>query len=63
MADRQEVVHDAAGRLTTVSTFDARGNQVREEQIGDGRSIVTRWTYDAQGHPLTETAPGGGRRR
>ena len=60
VADRQEVVHDAAGRLTTVSTFDARGNQVREEQIGDGRSIVTRWTYDAQGHPLTETAPGGG---
>lgn len=59
VGDRQETVHDAAGRLTTVSSYDDYGNQLRQDQSFDGQTLTTRWTYDAENRPVTRTDPAG----
>ena len=43
---RQEVVTDAEGRLTTISTFDERGNLVELNEVFDATDHVTVFGYD-----------------
>ena len=56
---RQEVVTDPTGRLSTVTTHDARGNVIRTDQTFDGRTITTTSTYDGTDHLTSETDPLG----
>ncbi len=59
LAANQERVTDPTGKLTTVTTFSDGGDKLREDKIADGQTHTTRWTYDAQHRPLSETTPGG----
>ncbi len=43
---RTETVTDPEGQLTTVSTFDERGNVTRQDHIHDGQTDTTTWEYD-----------------
>ena len=52
---RTESVTDAEGRLTTISTFDARGNVVERKQIYDGKTATTVLAYDAFDNVKTRT--------
>ena len=50
---------DPTGRLSTVTTHDARGNVIRTDQTFDGRTITTTSTYDGTDHLTSETDPLG----
>jgi len=52
---QQQTTLDPAGRLTTVDTFDDRGDVVREDRVFDGRTLTTSATYDSVGRELTAT--------
>ena len=56
----QESVVDPEGRLRTVSTYDDEGDLVRLDQVFDGTTQTTRYTYDGQHRLLTRTDPAGG---
>jgi RHS repeat-associated protein len=56
---RQEVLHDAEGRLTRILSYDEDGDLVREQRFHDGQERTWRWTYDALGRPTSETDPSG----
>ena len=56
---RTEIVTDPTGRMTTVNTYDDRGDVVRVDQAADGQTLTTRVTYDALGRPLTTVDPAG----
>ncbi|MEO5662756.1 MAG: RHS repeat-associated core domain-containing protein [Nocardioides sp.] len=59
LAANQERVTDPTGKLTTVTTFSDDGDKLREDQIADGQTHSTKWTYDAQHRMLTQTDPVG----
>jgi len=52
---RQDVITDPTGELTTVVTYDPRGNIVRIDRIFDGRTLTTTATYDDLDRPTSET--------
>ena len=56
---RTEIVTDPTGRMTTVNTYDDRGDVVRVDQAADGQTLTTRVTYDELGRPLTTVDPAG----
>jgi len=56
---RRESVTSPDGRMTTLTTYDEKGNLAREDRIADGQTHTTQWTYDALNHPTSETGPGG----
>lgn len=58
-AGRQETLTDATGKLTTTSTYDDDGDLLREDHTFDGRTLTTRYTYDALGNPTSVTDPLG----
>lgn len=59
IGSRQERQTDATGRLTTVSSYNDHGDLTRSDQIFDGQTHTTRWTYDDRHRPTTETGPSG----
>jgi len=59
MAGQRQIITSASGRLTTIDTLDDRGDVIREDLVGDGRTITSTATYDALGHLLTTTDPLG----
>ena len=56
---RQETRTDAAGRLTTITTFDERGDPIEILEVFDGSSRTTRLVYDATGNLASVTDPLG----
>lgn len=59
VAGQRQIFTSPSGRLTTINTFDDRGDVVREDLVGDGRTLSTTHTYDPLGHLLTTTDPLG----
>ncbi len=59
VAGRQEVVTSPDGALTTIATFDDRGDPLQIDQVTGGRTLTTRYTYDTLGHVLSKTDPLG----
>jgi RHS repeat-associated protein len=57
VAARQETFTTASGLLTTVNTYDARGNVTRIDEVSDGRTLTSSFTYDALGRPITSLDP------
>ena len=62
VAGQRQIITSPSGRLTTVDTFDDRGDVVREDLVGDGRTITSTYTYDAIGRLLSTTDPFGNTR-
>lgn len=56
---RTETVIDAEQRLTTISTFDERGNLITLDEVFDGESHVTTFTYDDLDNLVSRTDPDG----
>lgn len=56
---RTETVADPNGKLTTVNTFDDRGNLIKQGQVFGGRTLTTSYSYDALGRQLSKTDPLG----
>ena len=63
VAGRRQIFTSPSGRLSTIDTFDDRGDLVRQDLVGDGQTITTTATYDALGRLLTSTDPLGHTRR
>jgi RHS repeat-associated protein len=59
LAGQRQIITSPSGRLTTIDTFDDRGDVIREDRIGDGRTITSTYTYDALGRLLSATDPLG----
>ncbi|HEX3425363.1 MAG TPA: RHS repeat-associated core domain-containing protein [Acidimicrobiales bacterium] len=59
VSGRQQVVHDATGNLTTAMTYDALGDVVSSQQIANGKSETSTFTYDSLGRELSATDPLG----
>ncbi len=59
VAGQQQIITSPSGRLTTIDTFDDRGDLLREDLVGDGKTITTTHTYDALGRELSTTDPLG----
>jgi RHS repeat-associated protein len=55
----QQIITDPNGKLTTIDTFDTRGDLVEQDQVFGGRTLKTTWTYDSLGRQLSETDPLG----
>jgi len=49
---------DPQGTITQ-NVYDAHGNRSQETRDAGGLNLVTTWTYDSQGHVLTQTDPNG----
>jgi RHS repeat-associated protein/uncharacterized repeat protein (TIGR01451 family) len=56
---RTETVIDAEGRMTTISTMDARGNLLERRDIYDGKTAITTFTYDSFDNIKTRKDPNG----
>jgi len=56
---RTETVTDAEGRLTTISTLDARGNVVEKKELYDGKTATTTFEYDTFDNVTKRTDPNG----
>ena len=54
---RTETLTDAEGRLTTISTFDARGNVTERRELYDGKTAITTLTYDSFDNVTSRTDP------
>jgi RHS repeat-associated protein len=52
---RKQIVTDRLRRLTTIYSFDDRGNAIRQEDLFDGISVASDATYDTAGRLLTGT--------
>ena len=59
VAAQKRVLTDASGALITVDTYDDIGDLVRVDQVFGGQTLTNTVTYDAVGHPLSRTDPGG----
>lgn len=55
VAGRQQIISSPSGETTTIHSFDDRGNLIREDVVGDGKTITTTSTYDAIGQQLSFT--------
>ena len=51
------MITDPTGDLTTVVTYDPRGNIVRTDRNFDGRTLTTTATFDDLDRPTSETDP------
>jgi RHS repeat-associated protein len=56
---RTETIANPNGKLTTVDTFDQRGDLLEETKAFEGKTLTTTHTYDAEGHLLATTEPEG----
>jgi RHS repeat-associated protein len=56
---RTETIADPNGKLTTIDTYDERGDPIEEAKIAEGKTLVTKHTYDSEGHLLSTTDPEG----
>jgi RHS repeat-associated protein len=54
---RQEIVTTPSGRLTTISTYDERGNAVTVQEVFDGTTRTTAYEYDDLGRLEKRTDP------
>jgi RHS repeat-associated protein len=59
VGERQEIVHDAAGRLTTLLTSSPRGDLISKKEIADGAARTTTYGHDADGNVTRTTDPLG----
>lgn len=57
--DRTQVITSPDSQLTTLSTRDERGNLVRYEEVYDGTTNVTTYTYNANDLVTSRTDPLG----
>jgi RHS repeat-associated protein len=55
VVSHQQVATDATGELTTVDTYDTRGDLTQQDQTFGGHTITTRATYDSLGRELSST--------
>ncbi len=56
---RSEVLADPNGKLTTIDTYDERGDLTEQDQVAEGTTLKTTHTYDSEGHLLSTTDPLG----
>jgi RHS repeat-associated protein len=56
---KTETVADPNGKLTTINTYDERGDLLEEVKAFEGKTLTTMHTYDAEGHRLSTTDPLG----
>jgi RHS repeat-associated protein len=61
LGQRSEIVTSASGRLTTVSTYGVNGRLASTDEIFDGHSRRTTYSYDSVGRPTGTTSPMGRR--
>jgi RHS repeat-associated protein/uncharacterized repeat protein (TIGR01451 family) len=57
--ERQEIIHDAASRLTTVLTSSSLGDLISKQEIAAGTSRTTTYDYDTNGNLTRTTDPLG----
>jgi RHS repeat-associated protein/uncharacterized repeat protein (TIGR01451 family) len=55
VAGQRQVITSPSGRLTTINAFDDRGDAVRQDLVGDGRTVTITSTYDELGRMLSST--------
>lgn len=55
VAGQQQILTSPSGLTTTIHTFNDRGDLIREDVIGDGKTITTTSTYNTIGQQLTFT--------
>jgi YD repeat-containing protein len=56
---RTETIADPNGKLTEINTYDERGDPIEETKAAEGKTLVTKHTYDSEGHLLSTTDPEG----
>ena len=59
VADHTQVFTDAAKTLTTVDSYDARGDLVQQDRTFGGKTVTTKSSYDTFGHQLSVIDPLG----
>ena len=56
---QQETFLDPNGKLTTVLTYDDQGDVVQEDNVFNGRTLTSHFSYDAVGRSTGSTDPLG----
>jgi RHS repeat-associated protein len=61
ISGRQETLFDPAGKLTTILTYDERGDITERDQSFNGKTLKSTFTYDPVGRLTSATDPLSGK--